>query len=472
MDKMNNKLSLCSAIILSLALFSAFFFNLVRDGFLILVQRQTALESLKVFTVPGSSFLNGINSFFIFKSSLFYVLILATLFIVFQLVSMCIKNLKARALFLALGILAISALVYKDRIAISLLFIIFLSFSLFYLITMKISIQISWIDILTMLMLGFIISFSVFLGAKKDFFIKTRDLLLMDSSFGNKVVSFYYQYSPLAVSVITPARGPNGGLLFDEKFQGPPLHLGNGLILSGNKEVENAADFVARTEQPGMTLVNRFGDSVSLASPNQENIKDGLEQLFSLEGFKRLNKIALYAFPACAFFVFFLVIRVLSQKRIVFVGSALALGSALILLVGVISLTGNKTPSEITSDTLEEKRTALAAAYSLDKKQKLPGDYTQFVQGLASSESAALRYWGAKLLRKSRDNPVHVSILKKLLEDPSPNVRYTAALSLASVIKTRSFEYFIPLLVNDPNWYVRCVVYSVFLKHGKIPRLS
>ncbi|EFK96816.1 hypothetical protein LDC_1159 [sediment metagenome] len=87
---------------------------------------------------------------------------------------------------------------------------------------------------------------------------------------------------------------------------------------------------------------------------------------------------------------------------------------------------------------------------------------------MTQSDSEALRYWGANLLGMAGDKG-EAQRLVGLLEDPSPNVRYTACIALNKLLKQESFQYLAPRLLTDTNWYVRCRVYSIFLKAGQIP---
>lgn len=461
------------SLLVSLLLFSAFFYNLVREGFKTLLERNATLESLGLLAVPGTGFLGEIGTMDILKSSLFFVVALGVLILTFQALAVLIKNRAGRAAYLFIGLIGILFLLYNDRILIHFFLITVLSMTTFYLITLDVHVKVSARDGLTLLVLGCAISGSLFLGARKDFFLKARDFVFMDTALGSGIVTYYYKYSPLAASVLTPAMYNYQGILFDEKFQTLPFKdIGNGLILTGNKAVEKKADYRLVIEGGQPLLKNRFGDTVVISSPKKKDLIRALHELFALKGFRRFNTIGLYALPACIIFLAFLYLRMITPKRGIFVGFAFFLGIAIILFVTIISLQGNSYPSAKDSEILGDKELALGVAYNLNDKKEIPERYYPLVSGMAASDSTALRYWGAKLLMRSAGDPKRFEVLKGLLSDPSPNVRYTAALSLGGILKSESFESLIPLLLKDPNWYVRCMVFSVFRKYGVTPRLA
>ncbi len=102
------------------------------------------------------------------------------------------------------------------------------------------------------------------------------------------------------------------------------------------------------------------------------------------------------------------------------------------------------------------------------KKKEIPEPYIPVIKKMAGSESTALRYWGARLLGVAGDKK-EAQILINLLADSNLNVRYAAAQSLYVLLKEGSLGHLIRPLFTDPIWYVRCKIFSVFLRAGSIP---
>ena len=241
---MNRFLSVLLGLFLSLSLYGAYFFNLVRNELQVLLERQEALEALKLLAVPGTAFLNDLGPLFVFKSALFYLVLLGMLLTVVELLSLCLKRPWHRVTFLVLFLAGLVVLTREDRIALSFPFVTALAFGAFFIITLNVRISASRIDGVVLLALGFVLSASLVLAAGENFFITTRDRLLFDSRIGSQVVGYYYTYSPLAAAVITPAMGVYEGLIYQEGFRTPFHHLGKGLVLSGDPSVERKADYV------------------------------------------------------------------------------------------------------------------------------------------------------------------------------------------------------------------------------------
>ena len=110
----------------------------------------------------------------------------------------------------------------------------------------------------------------------------------------------------------------------------------------------------------------------------------------------------------------------------------------------------------------------LVLAHYLRSQKTIPQKYMGYVQGMCRADSAALRYWGAYLVGRHGD-ATDAPTLIKLMEDPSLNVRYTAAQSLYLILREQSFGPLLKRLLTDPSWYVRCKVFSTFLSAGAIP---
>ncbi len=469
MQKRNSFISVFLGILLSLVLYQAYFFNLVREELQVLIQRQGALESLNLLGVPGTAFLNDLGVFFVLKSSLFYLVLLGMPLVVLQLFSLRLKRAWLRVVFILAMLSGLIALLHGDRIAFSFPFVTALAWGTFFLLTLGLHIRTSRKDLITLILLGLVVSSALFMGAKQNFFLKTRDRLLFDSHIGDRVVAYYYTYSPLAAAVISPARGVYEGLIFLEDFQAPFHHLGQGLVLSGNAKAEKAADYVVKEQSNGHEIVNRYGDRTPLPEVNEAEIRRAALSLFSMQGFKTLNHFSLYAFPAGILVLPFLILRLRTGRRKPFVIMSVLIGLGLVVFIGSISLIGTSASGRIQATHPADKGTALSLAYNLHEQREVPDKFIPLVLEFTDSPSTAIRYWGAKLLGYAPPNPEHDKQLLALLEDPSPNVRCAAGLSLHNRLRADSFKLLLPRLLKDPNWYVRCVIFSAFLRSGTIP---
>ncbi len=466
---MNRFLSVLLGLLLSLSLYGAYFFNLVRNELQVLLERQEALESLKFLAVPGTAYLNDLGPFFVLKSALFYLVLLGLLLAVVQLFSLCLKRPWHRAAFFLLVLAGLVAFTHTDRIALSFPFITALSFGAFFFITLNVRIHASWSDVAVLLFLGALLSSSLVLAAGENFFIKARDRLLFDSRIGNQVVSYYYTYSPLAAAVISPASGIYEGLVFQEGFESPFHHLGRGLVLSGNPSVKRNADHRVERRDDGHEMVNRYGDRKPLPDVSEEAIREAALSLFSMNGFKTLNRISLYAFPAGLLMVPFFALRMITKRRKPFLVMSLSIGIGLVVGIGAVSFVGASRTAATDGKVPADLDSALGLAYDLYERREVPAELVPAIRQFTRSDSTALRYWGAKLLAYAPVDSTHDRRLTTLLEDPSPNVRYAAGLSLYRLLGKNSFEHLLPQLIEDPNWYVKCILFSAFLRSGTIP---
>ena len=457
------------AVFISIFLYGAFYYNLVRRNLLILTQKQSALESINAVAVPGTSFLNSLDSFFILKSSLFYLIILGMMFFVFMLISLIFSSFRKRAFFLSSGLLVLAAIVINDRINLSFILVIFVSFASFCLLTQSLRIGFSFKEILIILLLTVFISLLIFYGAKGVFFSKTRDKVLFDSTIGNKIVSYYYTYSPLATIPISRERGIYVGLIFYEGLETEDLiHLGNGLFLSNKKNIKESTDFVLAKENEKYILTNRYGKRIIIDSINLKAIEEAIGRLFTMNGFLVLTKIGLHFFPVSLFLLFLIGVKCLTNNNTIAIISSVLTVAIIILFIWFVNLAGNHLPKMDKLKSYELQKYGLSMAYHLYQKSKIPENYAPIINKMAGSESIALRYWGAKLLGKTA-NAKDAKILLALMDDASPNVRYAAAHALYRLLKDKSFRVLRPRLLNDPSWYVRCSLFSIFLNTGTIP---
>lgn len=457
------------AISLSIFLYGAYFWNLVRQQHLVMVQKQAALESIKAIAVPGTVFLNHMGSLFLLKSSLFFLVLLGVMFLAFMLLSLIFESPKKRASFLVSGLFILVILTINDRVNISFLLVISLSFASFYLLTLPHQISFSLREISFFMLLMILITSSLFYGSKNRFFVKTRDKVLFDSALGNKIISFYYTYSPLAASLVSREQSVYQGLIFHEGIKNERfLYLDKGIFLTGKKEVKGAVDFVISKQGEGFFIKNRYGKAIPIESINITEIEKAIGELFSMKGFSLLNKIGLYFFPAGLLILFLMGIKLLTDNKKIFVISSTGIASALVLFIWFVSLTGNNPPGDDRLKSVELSRDGLSIAYYLYAKNEIPEPYIPFVKMMTKSESPSLRYWGAHLLGILGDKK-DAQTLISLLEDPSLNVRYMASHSLYTLLKEESYRTLLIHLLKDPSWYVRCRIFSIFLNTGTIP---
>ena len=133
----SDRAKILSAISISIFLYGAYFYNLIRQQLMVMIQKQTALESIKAIAVPGTSYLNNIGSMIILKSSLFYLVLLGMMFLAFMLLSLIFGSPKKRGVFLLTGFFVLAILTIKDRGNLSFLLVISISFASFYLLTLQ-----------------------------------------------------------------------------------------------------------------------------------------------------------------------------------------------------------------------------------------------------------------------------------------------------------------------------------------------
>ena len=172
----------------------------------------------------------------------------------------------------------------------------------------------------------------------------------------------------------------------------------------------------------------------------------------------------------CGYYAFSLFVKPLQAEFAWGRSEIMAAFSIFILVLGIlrISLTGNHPPKTVDPKRVNLSEDGLSIAYYLREKNAVPETYVPVVSAMARSESTAQRYWGAYLLGILGDRKFSDTLLK-LLEDPSPNVRYTAGRSFYFVLKNESLNTILVRLLGDPNWYVKCKIFSVFLKAGMMP---
>ncbi len=465
----SDRAKILSAVSISIFLYGAYFYNLIRQQLMVMVQKQTALESIKAIAVPGTSYLNNIGSMIILKSSLFYLVLLGMMFLAFMLLSLMFESPKKRGVFLIIGLFVLAILTIKDRGNLSFLLVISLSFASFYLLTLQNRIVFSLREIFVFVLLMILISGSLFYGSKNRFFIKTRDKVLFDSTLGNKIISFYYTYSPLAASLVSREQGVYQGLIFHEGVKNERfLYLDKGIFLTGKKEVKGSADFVISKQGETFFIKNRYGKAIPIESISISEIERAIGELFSMKGFSLLNKTGLYFFPAGLLILFLMGIKCVTDNKKIFAISSMGIASVLVLFIWFVSLTGNNPPRDDRLKSVELSRDGLSIAYYLYEKNEIPEPYIPIVKMMTKSESLSLRYWGALLLGILGDKK-EAQTLIPLLENPFLNVRYVAAQSLYLLLKEKSFETLLIRLLTDSSWYVRCRIFSIFLNAGTIP---
>jgi len=473
-EEQGRRVHICFALFLVLFLYGAYFYNLLRDRLLASIQTQTALESLKTITVPGSTYLKALGGPFILKSALFYLILLGTMLLAFMLFSLLFESLWKRAALLFTGWAAIAVLTWNDGIGVSFSLVVLLSFAAFYALTQSVHLRLALREIAFLLLLVFVVTLSLHFGSKHRFFLKTRDRFLFDTRIGSQLLTTYYDTSPLATSLIakplSPSHGSYVGLLFHSGSHGERfVYPGKGvLILTGDAAHRDAADFVIAQEGEHYVMTNRTGKAVPLDSTGRDHIERAIDQLYAMHGLLRLARIGLYFFPAGLLLLIIFGIRSVSASRSVFFISGAGVATALLLFIWSVALTGNRLPPEDGPASARLSRHGLALAYYLSSQETVPETYMTSVQGMCRSESPALRYWGAYLVGR-RGDPNEAPTLIKLMEDPSLNVRYTAAQSLYRLLREQSFGPLLKRLLTDPSWYVRCKVFSTFLSAGAIP---
>ena len=465
----NSKARIILAFCISILLYGAFFHHLLRGQLLLMAEKQSALESVKIIAVPGTEFLSKLGSLVSFNSSLFYLLLLGVLFLAYLLMSLLFASALWRAVFLACGLACLILVELDDRINFSFLFVVGLSFASFYLLTLPWRIHFTLQELFILLLMAVLVSASLTYGSKQKFFLKARDKILFDTTVGNRLISFYYEYSPLAASLVSPEEGIYQGLVFSQEIKdGKNHYLGNGLFLTGDERAKASPDFVLSKEAERFHITSRYGKTLPLDSVAPKEMERSVRDLFTMKGFLYLTKISLYLFPAGVLILFVMAVKGITGSRRAFAISVAGTTILLTLSIWYITLTGNRPPRV---DSLKSPLTTgegLAISYYLYQKKEIPATYVPIIKLMTQSESTALRYWGAHFLGILGDEE-EAKRLAALIEDRSPNVRYRAAQSLYHLHKEKSLNSLLMRLVTDPSWYVRCKVFSLFLEAGMIP---
>jgi hypothetical protein len=238
--------------------------------------------------------------------------------------------------------------------------------------------------------------------------------------------------------------------------------------LNDNPKHRAAADFVIVRKEGQLVMRNRYGHAVPLDSLSRGAVEGAIGRLYAMHGLLRLARIGLYFFPAGLLLMIVFGVRTVSLSRPAFFVSGAGIAAALLLFIWTVSLTGNRLPPDDALESATFSRHGLILAHYLRSQKTIPAKYMGYVQRMCRSESPALRYWGAYLVGRHGDASDAPTLIK-LMEDPSLNVRYTAAQSLYLILREQSFGPLLKRLLTDPSWYVRCKVFSTFLSAGAIP---
>ncbi|MFC1823006.1 HEAT repeat domain-containing protein [Thermodesulfobacteriota bacterium] len=432
-------------------------------------QKQSALEAVKAIAVPGTPFLNKMSSGDIFKSSLFFLILLGTIFIVFLLSSLLFKSRWKRAVYLLAGLVSLSILMLTDRLIFSFLFVSTLSFASFYLLTLPNEITLPLQESLVLLLSILLLSGTLFYGSRHDFFLKARDKFLFDSAIGHKIITFYYVNSPLATSLVSKERGIYQGLIYYGGVKGDKsVYFGKGLFINSQEKIKAAADFVISEHGGQLFMTNRYGRQTQLNSITLVEVEKAVDSLFSMKGFLILIRDGLYFLPAGLLILLLMGVRwVTKRKNIFFIAN---IGTALFIVFFITGTTfvGNRAPEAESLESVSLTEDGLSIAHFLSEKKKISAPYIPIIKKMAGSEKPLFRYWGAYLLGLLGDKKEAQTLLT-LMEDPYLNVRYVAAHSLYRLQKDRSYSPLLKHLVSDPSWYVRCKIFSIFLNAGIIP---
>jgi len=402
------------------------------------------------------------------------LILLGGILLAFMLVSLLFENLWRRGAFLITGWGTIATLTWNDGIGVSFSLVVLLSLAAFFSSTLSLHTRFALRELAFLLLLVFIATLSLHFGSKHHFFLKTRDRFLFDTRIGSQILTAYYDTSPLATGLIasplSPSHGSYMGLVFHAGSKGERfVYPGKGLlILNDNPRHRAVADFVIDQKGGQQVMTNRYGKTVALDSLSRGDIEAAIGRLYAMHGLLRLARIALYLFPAGLLLVIIFGIRTVSSSTPIFFVSGASIAAALLLFIWSVSLTGNRLPPDDLLKSAPLWRHGLALAHSLRSQKTIPARYMGYVQGMCRSESPALRYWGAYLVGR-HGNATEAPTLIKLMEDPSLNVRYTAAQSLYLILREQSFGPLLKQLLTDPSWYVRCKVFSTFLSAGAIP---
>ena len=460
------------SLFLILFLWNSYFFNLLRYEHSRMVIKQRALENIKAIAIPGSVFLKNLGGLYIWKSSIFYLGVFGILIISFLTLCLFIRSMISRGIVLLIFSGSLIYIMRRDANFLSFTSVTILSFLCFYLITFGIHLKFkfslketAFISLIFILIVGALVW-----GAKRRFFLKTRDVILFNTSIGRSIINFYYTYSPLATAIITPKKGIYEALIYyDALKMGIPLYLGDGIFVSGIPKIKNSADFILKKRGSYFMFESPGYGKVKIKSINPKEIQSSIKKFFHHRGLLKICRVGLYSFLAGIFFlIFFLTYIFVSDKRVFYMISS-GIGIIILITIVGVSLMARGPINKIDMNREDIKSFGLALSYNLMDREKINESYLPVIEKMAYSSSPALRYWGAYLLGKFSENDKIVKILKSLIKDKCLNVRYSSAVSLFKISGQKAFKSLVQLLFRDPSWYVRCKIFQAFLKAGMIP---
>jgi hypothetical protein len=322
-----------------------------------------------------------------------------------------------------------------------------------------------------------------------DLFTAIRDHILLSNPMGRVVNDFYYRYTLYAAEAFksfeqkTVRIGRLEGIPDVRPDERSDEEIDRRLrnILARNDVLILDAfarpDIVLHVSRAGLELVSNHGDKV----------RTGIRQFMSDPGIwlrrysEAADRLALFrkmtlfglliGFPVLLFTLVYGVLQtvvasVASERRAVWIPSALCLGTGILLFLPMLSarphlLTDEGVHQALTSDQWTLR---VAALRHIEARQMEIARFPAY-RHLLTSRRVVERYWLARALAKSRVTATYAPLLT-LLNDPHPNVVCQACYALGERGQRGAIEPIRDKLVRSDHWYVQWYGYRALRRLG------
>jgi hypothetical protein len=326
-----------------------------------------------------------------------------------------------------------------------------------------------------------------------DLFTAIRDHILLSNPVGRVVNDFYYRYTLYAAEAFksfeqkTVRIGRLEGIPNERSDEEPD-------VIPDAKIDRRLQNILARNDvlvlkafaRPDIVLhVSRAG--LELVSNDGEKVRTGIGQFMSAPGvwlrkyseaadrFAPFRKMTLFGlligFPVLLFTLVYGVLQtivgtVATERRTVWIASALCLGAGILLFLPMLSagpdlLTDEGVRQALTSDHWTRR---VAALRHIEDRQMEIARFPAY-RRLLTSRRVVERYWLARALAKSRVETTYAPLLT-LLNDPHPNVVCQACYALGERGQRRAIQPIKDKLVRSDHWYVQWYGYRALRRLG------
>ena len=327
-----------------------------------------------------------------------------------------------------------------------------------------------------------LIAFAWFPKTDNDVFIDIRDHILLTNPAGKAINHFYYQYTLYPAKILkTPAQKLMASACLDGiedqnlKSEITPL-----LIARDYLPINDHGHCDLYISQEGNNLhFSTTGKTVLessrtsfLAAPGRI-LQQFSERSDSQSHFRTMTFFSLFtALPLSLFILvhgFFAILLFMIRKDFTrhAIASLLCLGIGVGTVFPLYFTSDNAmgSPVEIqaglSSNDWREQRNALKAVLhaSMDPLQ------FDIDERISSSQYIPVRYWFASALGNSR-NPGAYNIMKRMLDDPHPNVVCMAYLAIGRSGRTQAIDEIKNRIATSDHWYVQWYAYRSLRQLG------